>query len=189
MSQEVEIKFLVKDLEVLRGQLRASGFREQTPRTHEMNVLYDFPDRALKDKGELLRIRKYGEAWRLTHKAAAGAGKHKSRVETETEITDGAALERVFNALGLKEVFRYEKFRSEWSDGKGEVLLDETPIGNVAEIEGEPAWIDSVAARLGVAERDYITLSYAQLFYDWKQRTGSPATAMTFAALGRDIRA
>jgi len=186
MPNEVEIKFLVPDLEKLRQQLRAAGFGERTPRTHEMNVLYDFPGRPLRGRGELLRIRQYGDAWKLTHKGPGNAGKHKSRVETETTLADGAALERILLALGMEEVFRYEKFRSEWSDGKGEIVLDETPIGNVAEIEGEPAWIDAVAAKLGVAERDYITKSYAVLFDEWKQRTGSAATEMTFAALARD---
>jgi len=85
----------------------------------------------------------------------------------------------------LQESFRYEKFRSEWTDGKGEIVLDETPIGNLAEIEGEPAWIDAVARKLGVAERDYITASYAQLFLEWKKKTGSSAEQMTFAALGK----
>ena len=184
MANEVEIKFLVPDLEKLRAQLRAAGFRERTPRTHEMNVLYDFPGRPLRAKGELLRIRKYGENWKLTHKGPGDAGKHKSRVETETDVKDGAALEAILRALGMQEAFRYEKFRSEWSDGQGEIVLDETPIGNVAEIEGPPEWIDATAKRLGVAEREYITKSYAVLFEEWKQRTGSRATEMTFAALG-----
>ncbi|HTK94737.1 MAG TPA: class IV adenylate cyclase [Terriglobales bacterium] len=185
MPNEVEIKFLVPDLAALAATLRAAGFREKTPRTHEMNVLYDLPGHPLRARGELLRIRKYGGQWKLTHKGPGAAGKHKSRVETETSVQDGAAVERILAALGLQESFRYEKFRSEWTDGKGEIVLDETPIGNLAEIEGEPAWIDAVARKLGVAERDYITASYAQLFLEWKKKTGSSAEQMTFAALGK----
>jgi adenylate cyclase class 2 len=183
MPHEVEIKFLVADLAALAAQLRAAGFRETTPRTHESNVLYDLPGQPLRARGELLRLRQYGTRWTLTHKTQAKAGKHKARVETETEVTDGEQMAGILGALGLRETFRYEKYRSEWSDGKGKVTLDETPIGNVAEIEGAPEWIDAVAAQLGVAERDYITKSYAQMFFDWKKRTGSPATAMTFAAV------
>jgi adenylate cyclase class 2 len=185
VPNEVEIKFIVDDLPALRGKLGQAGFREETPRTHEMNVLYDLPGQLLRGRGELLRIRKYGDKWKLTHKAPGASGKHKSRVETETAVHDGEALERIFGSLGLKESFRYEKFRSEWSDGKGAVVLDETPIGNVAEIEGTPDWIDAVAKKLGVAERDYLTVSYAQMFFDWKQRTGSAAEQMTFAAVGK----
>jgi len=184
MPHEVEIKFLVLELAALREKLRAAGFHEQTPRTHEMNVLYDLPGQALRSRGELLRIRQYGDKWTLTHKAPATSGKHKSRVETETELADGGALERILHVLGLKEIFRYEKYRSEWSDGQGHVVLDETPIGHFAEIEGAPDWIDAMAAKLGIAERDYITKSYGLLFEDWKRRTGSHAEQMTFEAVG-----
>ncbi len=185
MPNEVEIKFLIHDLPALRAKLQQAGFREQTPRTHEMNVLYDLPGQPLRARGELLRIRKYGDKWTVTHKGPGQAGKHKNRIETETTVGDGAVLERIWSSLGLKETFRYEKFRSEWTDGQGEIVLDETPIGNVAEIEGAPGWIDTVASKLGVSERDYITVSYAQMFFEWKQRTGSTAEQMTFAAVGK----
>jgi len=184
MAHEVEIKFLVDDLAALRAKLRTAGFREQTPRTHEMNVLYDLSGQALRSRGEILRIRKYGDQWKITHKAPGAESKHKCRVETETEVKDGAALERIFRSLGLDEIFRYEKYRSEWTDGEGDIVLDETPIGNVAEIEGPPEWIDAMAEKLGISERDYITKSYAQLFDEWKQRNGSRAKQMTFAAVG-----
>ena len=187
-DKEVEIKFLVADVAAVQAKLLATGFRERTPRTHEMNVLYDFPGRPLRGRGELLRLRQYGETWKLTHKGPGGVGKHKSRVETETQVADGEKLEHILRALGLSEVFRYEKYRSEWTDGEGEVVLDETPIGNVAEIEGAPEWIDRVAAKLGVAERDYITASYAQMFEQWKARTGSRAEQMTFAAVAAEAR-
>jgi adenylate cyclase class 2 len=187
-GKEVEVKFLASDLAALAGKLRAAGFRERTPRTHEMNVIYDFPGRTLRGRGELLRLRKYGQTWKLTHKGPGEAGKHKSRVETETKVADGEAFERILRALGMSETFRYEKYRSEWTDGEGEVVLDETPIGNLAEIEGAPEWIDRVAAKLGVSEPEYITLSYAQLFEQWKARTGSRAEQMTFAAIAAEAR-
>jgi len=65
------------------------------------------------------------------------------------------------------------------------VVVDETPIGNFGEIEGPPRWIDATARRLGIQRSDYITLNYAGLFQQWKQRTGSPATEMTFKAARR----
>ena len=60
-------------------------------------------------------------------------------------------MAHIFMAVGLAPSFRYEKFRAEWSDGEGHVVLDETPIGNIAEFEGTPEWIDRTAAQLGVA--------------------------------------
>ena len=51
------------------------------------------------------------------------------------------------------------------------------------EIEGLPRWIDRTAKVLGILPRDYITLSYAELFADWKQQTKSAAKEMTFKAI------
>jgi len=183
MAQEVEIKFLVADAKALARRLRASGFRLVTRRTHEMNVLYDLPGQPLRQRGEILRLRKYGSRWTLTHKSKGTARRHKSRKELETEVADGASLDGILRALGFSHSFRYEKFRSEWTDGRGQVVVDETPLGTVAEIEGWPRWIDRTARRLGIPSRDYITLSYGAMFEEWKQRTGSAAREMTFAAV------
>ena len=181
---EVEIKLRVSDLDALTRKISASGFKLVTPRTHEMNTLYDFANQALRARGEVLRIRKYGDKWTATHKSKGSSGKHKSRMETETQIADGEALAHIFEALGLSPSFRYEKFRAEWSDGEGHVVLDETPIGNIAELEGSPEWIDRTAAQLGVKQSEYITMSYAQMFTAWREKTGSKVRDMTWAAIG-----
>ena len=181
--KEVEIKFALDDLRAIERKLRALRFRRKTARTHEMNTLYDLPGAVLRQRGELLRLRKYGDGWRLTHKEPGLAGRHKTRVETETAVENGERMHGILTALGFAPSFHYEKFRSEWSDGTGHVVLDETPIGNFGEIEGPPRWIDRTARALGIAPSQYITDSYAQLFEGWKTRTGSPAQEMTFSAV------
>src|SRR6266850_1958295 len=173
-NKEIEIKFQLDDPRALRRRLRAAGFRQITPRTHEMNTLYDLPGQTLRRRGELLRLRRYGKEWLLTHKARGKAGRHKMREETETRIGDGKKMDAILRALGFATSFRYEKFRAEWDDGKGHVVVDETPIGKFGEIEGSPRWIDATARRLGIRRSDYITQNYAGLFQQWKQRTGSP---------------
>ncbi|HSS96365.1 MAG TPA: class IV adenylate cyclase [Terriglobales bacterium] len=179
-NKEIEIKFRVADLAQLNKRLRTSGFKLVTPRTHEMNTLYDLPGSKLRKKGELIRLRKYGEKWVLTHKAKGKTGRHKSRVETETNVSDGNKMDGILHALGFTPSFRYEKYRAEWSDGYGHVVVDETPVGNFGEIEGPPRWIDQTAKLLGISSADYITLSYAELFAEWKRRTKRAAKEMTF---------
>ena len=183
MAQEVEIKFRIADIDALIRKLRDSGFQLKTPRTHEMNTLYDLPGQILRQQGALLRIREYGGQWTITYKGKGEAGRHKSRKEIETRVEDGQSLAGIIEAVGFQPGFRYEKFRTEWSDGQGHVVVDETPIGNFGEIEGPPEWIDKVASRLGITEEEYITDSYAGLFLSWKQQTGSKANEMTFAAV------
>ncbi len=183
--KEIEIKFRVEDVRALTRKLRLRGFRLITRRTHEVNTLYDLPGQPLRKRGELLRLRKYGTEWVLTHKSKGAVGRHKTRVELETEASDGKQMDAILHALGYRPTFRYEKFRAEWGDGTGHVVVDETPIGNFGEIEGPARWIDRVATQLGIAKQDYITDTYAGMFFAWKRRMRSSANEMTFASVGR----
>lgn len=184
MAKEVEIKFRIGDLAALTRALKRAGFRQVTRSTHEMNSLYDLPGQALRDRGELLRLRKYGKTWVLTHKSKGKAGRHKVRVELETRVENGEQMDSVLRALGFAPTFRYEKYRAEWSDGTGHAVIDKTPIGTFGELEGPARWIDRTARALGIRVEDYITLTYADLFFTWKRTTRSPAKEMTFAAVG-----
>lgn len=185
-NQEIEIKFRVRDLRALSRSLRQAGFRLITPRTHEINTLYDLPGQLLRKRGDLLRLRKYGAVWILTHKAKGKTGRHKIRVENETQVADGKKIEAILRALHFAPTFRYEKFRSEWSDGQGHVVVDETPIGNFGEIEGAPRWIDCSARKLEIAPEAYLTDTYAALFFQWKKQNRSPVREMTFSAIRRN---
>ena len=179
-NKEIEIKFRVSDLRVPRPPAAHSGLPLVTERTHEMNTLYDLPAEVLRGRQQLLRLRKYGMEWKLTHKAKKKTGRHSSREELETVIADGKKMDLILRALGYEPSFRYEKYRAEWTDGKGQVVVDETPIGNFCEIEGPPRWIDATAKKLAVTPADYITTNYAGLFSEWKAQTKSQAKEMTF---------
>lgn len=185
MPQEIEIKFRVADLRALARKLRAAGFQLATRRTHEMNTLYDLPGQELRKRKELLRLRSYGSDWKLTHKSGGKIKRHSSRLELETSVGDGKKMDAILRALGYSPSFRYEKFRAEWEDGKGQVVVDQTPIGGFCEIEGPRRWIDATAKKLGVDPTQYITKNYATLFADWKQDTKSTAEEMMFKAVKR----
>ena len=77
----------------------------------------------MRARTEILRIRNYGGRWIVTHKripdSGVGEDRHKHRIETETEVADGAVLAEIFTALGLVAAFRYEKWRSEWCGRRG----------------------------------------------------------------------
>jgi adenylate cyclase class 2 len=189
MAVETEIKFRVDDLAGLSARLTAAGFQVQTPRSFESNVLYDTAGRELRAKTEILRIRQYAGRTLLTHKrlpdVGPGEDTHKHRIETETEVADGAALAQVFSSLGLTPAFCYEKWRTEWREGEGHCVVDETPIGSFAELEGPAAWIDHAAAKLAVDPTQYITLSYGRLFDLWREEHSSTAQDLTFEAVGK----
>jgi adenylate cyclase, class 2 len=187
MPVETEIKFRVEDVPGLNSRLEEAGFRLQTPRSFESNVLYDTPDRRLRARTEILRLRSYAGRWILTHKRlpdnGPGEDAHKHRIETETGISDGDAFAQVLQSIGLTAAFHYEKWRAEWGDGEGHCVVDETPIGDFAELEGPAEWIDRTAQRLGIDAEQYITLSYGRLFDVWREQHHSVAQDLTFAAI------
>jgi adenylate cyclase class 2 len=86
-------------------------------------------------------------------------------------------------------MFRYEKYRTEWSHPTEDavsplhLVIDETPIGNYAELEGPTAWIDQTLADLNIDPTTCLTDSYGRLFNDWKARTAHPAENLTFAEI------
>lgn len=187
-SAEIELKFPVSDPVKLQQHLPSLGFELETPRTFEHNTLFDTPDRRLRARHQILRIRRYGERCVLTHKLTpdnADDSHYKTRIETESAIDDCDALTTVFAHLGYTPAFVYEKFRTEWrypiEKALAHLVVDETPIGTYAELEGPTEWIDRMLLELAVDTRSCITDSYGKLFLTWKQRTGSPAENLTFA--------
>jgi len=188
VAAEIELKFPVADVRRFRATAEELGFELVTERTFESNTLYDTAERALREKKQILRLREYGGVNTVTHKRKANLNDldvhYKTRIETESVVEDAAALAEIFGQLGYLAVFRYEKFRTEFVHGPGKLVLDETPIGVWAELEGEPAWIDEMIAGLGVEQATCITDSYGKLFLNWKNETQSPAENLTFDEVG-----
>jgi adenylate cyclase class 2 len=129
----------------------------------------------------------------VTHKGLAdplkapNGSRYKVRIETETTVSDGPTLATIFERLGYSPAFVYEKYRTEWShsdEPSTHVVVDETPIGTYAELEGPPDWIDRTLDRLSIDPAICLTDSYGKLFLEWKLRTGSTAENLTFSEIG-----
>lgn len=178
---ETEVKLSVANAAAARRLLRAKGFRVTKPRGFESNELFDTAGLRLRKARSLLRIREVRRDVLLTYKGTPQSGKHKSREELEMHASDAHTLATILERLAFQRVFRYEKYRTEFRQGRrGLVTLDETPIGCYLELEGPPEWIDRTARLLGFTEKDYITLSYGRLYLDRCAQEGSPASDMVF---------
>ena len=70
--KEVEIKFALEDPGAVGRKLRALGFRCETPRTHEMNTLYDLPGEVLHLVAEFLHGRVHAGRHRVERLARLG---------------------------------------------------------------------------------------------------------------------
>jgi adenylate cyclase class 2 len=186
---ETEIKLEVRDPRALRQRLRELGFRTIHARHFESNALFDFPDLRLWKARCLLRLRRADKKWSLTFKGAPlRSRRYKIRREIDIPIGNGELLREVLETLGLREVFRYEKYRTIHAPGatggrgEGRVLVyDETPIGHYLELEGPQRWIDKVAGQLGYRPGDYITASYAALYRQKCRERGEDPGNMVFS--------
>lgn len=185
-NREVEIKLAVANANWARRLLARYGFRVVRRRVFQDDVVFDDAQGTLAGAGALLRLRRSGRAAALTYKGPAAPGRHKEREELETALNPGQAdrVGEILRRLGYRPAFRYQKYRTEFArpgDG-GLVALDETPIGAYLELEGPPAWIDRAARELGFAADQYITATYAELYYAECRRRGRRPGDMVFAA-------
>ena len=167
MCVEIEIKLTVDNVRAIRTNLREFGWRITTRRKLEVNWVLDSPDESLRRNNRLLRVRQSGSRSSLTVKhSPIEESAYKIRKEFETELPHTGSILKILGALGYQIVWRYEKYRTEFSkkNNRGAILLDETPIGNFLELEGEATWIDKTTAKFGFTTADYITDSYRTLF-------------------------
>lgn len=184
-ATETEVKIRLSNSAAISARLHAAGFTQSVPRLFESNTLYETPDHSLGQKGMLLRLRQIGEKEVITWKGRGDPGPYKSRPELETTVGSVETLGQILNQLGLEPVFRYEKFRTEFihpQNGAGVVTLDETPIGDLLELEGPGEWIDNTARQLGFSPQDYVLDSYARLYIADCERRGVQPTHMVFAS-------
>jgi adenylate cyclase class 2 len=179
---EVEVKLAIQDAGAVRRALRRLGFT-RTGREHEYDTLFDTPGLALRQGRCLLRLRRHGRNWLLTYKGPPETGgRYKSRPEIETAVADGRRLLEILGYLGYRPAFIYEKMRTNFrpTRGQGVASLDVTPIGTYLELEGPRPWIDRTARALGFSSQDYITQSYAALYYAHCQERGIEPGNMVF---------
>lgn len=205
------VKALLRKLKSLGARLanRESG------RVHEWNVVFDTPQGGLAKHGQLLRIRtgktqsaraarktsgsakrvvltfkepavRAGQAAESLGNLAPAAG-HKVREELELEVADAAVLGRIFEGLGMRGWFKYEKYRTTYRLPGSErwardllIEIDETPIGVFVELEGAPEAIDRAAEALGYSRREYILKSYLALYLDECRSKGESPRDMLF---------
>jgi adenylate cyclase class 2 len=163
--REIEVKLPAPDLADVRRRLESLGAVLEKERHDESNDLFDDDAGSLAGSGRALRLRRAQGRGILTFKGPARFLQGvKSREERESVVGDPGETEAILERLGFRRRFRYEKRREEWRLSGCAVALDETPIGNFVEIEGDPAEIRKAVAALALDFASAIPYSYAGLY-------------------------
>jgi len=169
-GHEIEVKLRSRGVEWL--EKAGIQLEVESPRHFEDNILYDTSDHALSRKLAILRVRAAQGTGVLTYKESddqfSSKSQFKMRIEIETPVEDPAILRSIFEKVGFRKFFRYQKYRTVYraTVPGGEslhVMLDETAIGNFMELEGSEAAISNAVRLLGVTKADYILESYLGL--------------------------
>jgi adenylate cyclase class 2 len=140
---EIEMKFPVKDFEVMRATLQTWGAQQDTP-IQESDHYFNAPDRDFAQTDEALRVRRIGSRNRVTYKGPRQAGPAKTRTEIEVGLDAGdQAAEgfcRLLTHLGYRQVAVVRKQRIVYHLKRDpfalEVCLDDvSDVGRFAEVE------------------------------------------------------
>ena len=128
-----------------------------------------------------LRLRRANNETILTFKGPARFESGvKRRREFETSVADGEAAEAILAGLGLTKRFRYEKRREEWKFEDCLIALDQTPLGDFVEIEGDPTQIRRAVSLLELDSSEAIPYSYAKLYALRREKDPSLPPDMVF---------
>ena len=137
------------------------------PRHLEDNLLLDDADSTLVGSGRTCASGATEDAAVLTFKGPRRDREGvKSRQEIEVKMRRGRPTAGGDPArLGFRPHVPVPEVPENVPPRGVEIVVDETPIGTFLEIEGPLPGIHATAAALGLGPRDYITDSYAGLFF------------------------
>jgi predicted adenylyl cyclase CyaB len=158
---EIEIKILEINKEEIIKKILATEGTLVTPQRLLVAQKFDTPNKDIKNKNNLFRIRKDGEKVEVTYKINRNQddGFRKAE-EIQTTVGDFETMQNIILALGFVPTQYQEKKRTTYSLCKTLVEIDELPnIPAYIEVEGEEKNISEVVQLLGFLPEEISTLS------------------------------
>lgn len=168
---EIEVKIKIENLADVKDKILKQGAALAKERHPHEDTFYDWPSLELRKKHFALRVRKINKKTFLTFKGPEQRSrKFKIREEYETEVKNEKHLRKILKSLGLQQVFQYSKSRTVFRKKRLTICLDETPVGNFLELEGQQNEIVKFAHELGFSKDRFIKLDYIQLIQREKEQ-------------------
>ena len=176
---ETEIKLKIDDVNALISELIASG-AELVGKDFQRTVRMDTPNMDLEKKGLFLRVRSgFGEI--VTLKVKNKEDKEVfQRDEFETDVKNISVLADIFHMLGFSKRLIMEKYRVNFDYKDVKISIDELPFGFFAEFEGEKDKIFSLVGEFGLDLNSKITVTYWDLFEDYKKANNLEGESIVF---------
>lgn len=137
--EEIEVKVLEIDPVKMQEVFLSIGAEKEFDQIFEA-TFYDLPDKSIRAKGELLRLRIEGEQAVLTYKQPLSTDGAKVMKETETAVEDGEAMKSILAILGYQPIKHTLKRRIQYRWQDCHIVIDDyqaelAPIPPFLEIE------------------------------------------------------
>ena len=178
--QEVELKLHTPDLSVVQSALEKAAAALSKPRVYERNIRYENAALTLGEQGIVLRLRQDNQATLTCKQGKALENGISRRFEAEVVVSDFETMDIILRRLGYQAALIYEKYRTTYTLGAAEIVLDEMPFGSFSEIEADAAVIEALVKRLGLAQFRRMAGNYTEIFADVKARLKLDFRDLTF---------
>lgn len=182
--QETELKLHTPDLSRVRSALAEASAALKKPRVYERSLRYENASKTLSESGIVLRLRQTSadnHRGLLTYKEGARIENGISqRFEAEAAVDDFEMMDMILGRLGYEVALIYEKYRTTYTLGAAEIMLDEMPFGSFSEIEADADVIESLVTRLGLENQPRMAASYTEIFANVKAHLNLDFRDLTF---------
>jgi len=176
---EKEIKIKVRDLVKISEKLKQKKAKFMGT-AFQRTVRFDTESCDLEKNKTFIRVRSGFDNVVTLKKKIKTNDNVFERVELETEVSDIEIMREIFHNLGYTREFVMEKYRTNWEYNETVISFDEMPFGLYVEIEGEEKKIFETADELGLDLSNKITVTYWDLFEQYKSKTGQTGENIVF---------
>src|SRR3954470_8838738 len=188
---EIELKSVVDDVALRREAVeRAGAILVFEGRLEDRR--YDFEDRSLTQKDQVLRIRTYRDShstraqldWKGPTRRTGG---YKQREEIDARVADADALVTILERLGYRVTIEIDRDIAQYEYEGAMIRFEHYPrMDDLVEVEGSPEQIERAILATGLPRAGFSTDRLPDFALRYKGRTGIPA-ALSFLVLAGDV--
>ncbi len=173
--EEIEVKILEINPSQIQKKLVALGAKKIADHILEA-VFYDFPDRSLRERHDVVRLRTEDKTAILAFKKFRPSTDVKVREEYEVQVSNSRETEKILQGIGLVPYKYTKKRRVSYVVDKAHFEIDtylgeHTCIPAFLEIEAPSVkTIEKYAKMLGFSKKDLKPWSFEQLRKHYNRR-------------------
>lgn len=169
--KEIEVKFKIENIKQIREKVKETGAKRKS-KVIEQDLGFDTKQKKLKQKGQLLRIRRADGNVYLTFKSPRKSNHFKEMEELELGIEDFNKMKQILKRLGFLPQRGFKKERETWQYKNSEILIDQLGFANFLEIEGSKKEIKEITELLDLDWSERMTDNYLEVYQQYCKEKG-----------------